>query len=292
MSRPLEPIPVDLQGRSAVVTGATSGIGKEAAYALARLGATVVVVGRTEDKARTAADELEARGVPRARLETAGADFSSVAAVTRLADELAARYPELDVLLNNAGCYPSARVMTPEGLEESWATNVLSYEVMTTRLLGPVKAARGRIVYVASTRAGDLDASDLEWSRRRFSGVGAYSQSKQANRMLAWAWSRRLAGSGVTIQVAHPGGVATNIAGRQTGLYGWLARLVFKTQRTPTMGADVLVWLAASPELEGRAVGLFKDRREIPCRFAADVAASEALWTLCQEQIGQALGAQ
>ncbi|HUQ04589.1 MAG TPA: SDR family NAD(P)-dependent oxidoreductase [Kofleriaceae bacterium] len=275
----------DLGGKVAVVTGATSGIGKEAAWELARMGARVTLVGRTRDKAKAALEELVERGATREKLAYAAADLGRTGAVRGLADELASLHPKLDILLNNAGCYPAARVMTPDDFEESWATNTLAYEILTSRLHPNVAAAGGRIVYVGSTQAGDLDETDLAWGRRRWNGVRAYRQTKQANRMLAWAWARRLEGSGATINVAHPGGVNTNIPGRQPGLYGALAKVVFATQRTPAHGADVLVWLCASPELEGKSGGFYKDRRELECAWKADVEASERLWELCQRQI-------
>lgn len=284
-SKPLTPIPVDLTGKRAIVTGATAGIGKEAAFGLARLGATVTLVGRSEAKVDAVRRELAGRGIPAERLDTGVADLGRVAAVRALAADLAAKHERIDVLLNNAGCYPGARVITSEGFEESWATNVLAYEVLTTALHPAVARAKGRIVLVASTRAGGLFEDDLAWEHRRWNGVSAYEQSKQANRMLGWAWAKRLEGTGATINVAHPGGVATNIAHRQTGLWGVLARLAFRTQRTPEMGADTLVWLAASAEVEGKSGGFYKDRRLIPCHYREDVPRLEALWARCQAQI-------
>ncbi len=291
MSRPLEPIPIDLTGKVCVVTGATAGIGKEAAWGLARLGAHVVMVGRNAARASAAREELIARGAAAERLSVATADLACVRAVAALADELARSHPRIDVLLNNAGCYPGERVLTPEGFEECWATNVLAYEVLTSRLLAQLEAAKGRVVLVASTRAGDLDEGDLDFTRRRWSGVTAYGQSKQANRMLGWAWARRLAGTGVTVNVAHPGGVATNIAGRQTGVWGVLARLAFRTQRTPERGADTLLWLAASAEVRDETGGFYKDRKRIPCRWRDEIAACDALLQRCQLQIDGVLGA-
>jgi NAD(P)-dependent dehydrogenase (short-subunit alcohol dehydrogenase family) len=287
MSAPLDPIDADLSSKRVIVTGATAGIGKEAAWGLAKLGAEVVLVGRNAAKLEATRDELVARGATRDKLAAATAELSSVASVHRLADELLERYGRIDALLNNAGCYPDARRITPEGHEEAWATNVLAYEVLTTRLVDRLAEARGRIVLVASTKAGQLDMHDLDFSRRRFGGVAAYEQSKQANRMLAWAWQRKLAGRGLTINVAHPGGVATSIANRQKGLWGAIVRLAFKTQRTPEMGADTLVWLVASPELEGKSGGFYKDRRAIPCKWRGEVAAQDALWQRCQEQIAR-----
>jgi len=286
MSRPLQPIPVDLRGRAAVVTGASAGIGWQAALALAGLGADVTVVARSPARATATIDALVAAGADRARLRGEAADLGLVGEVRALAARLAAAHPRLDVLLNNAGCYPAARVITAEGLEEAWATNVLAYEALTTALHPAVIAARGRIVYVGSTRAGRLDIDDLTFARRRWNGIHAYEQSKQANRMLAWAWARRLDGTGATINVAHPGGVRTNIAHRQTGLWGVLSRLAFLTQRSPRRGADTLVWLAASPEVAGASGGFYKDRRAIRCAWRDDHAAQEALWTRCQGQVG------
>jgi len=283
--RVMPPIPADLSGKVAVVTGATAGIGKEAAYGLAKLGARVVMCGRTPAKLEATIAELEARGAARDRFETGIADLALVPSARALAVELASRHAGLDILLNNAGCYPAARTITPDGHEEAWATNVLAYEALTTGLLPSLRAARGRIVYVASTRAGNLDLDDLDFRRRRWTGLRAYEQSKQANRLLAWAWDRRLAGTGVTINVAHPGGVATSIAGRQTGLYGALARLAFRTQRTPTHGADTPLWLAASPDLADRSGAFYKDRLSIPCRWQPEISLCEALWRRTQQQL-------
>lgn len=288
MSRPLEPIPVDLTGRLMIVTGATAGIGHEAALALAGLGATVVVVGRTAAKAAAAIDALVARSAARDRLSPEHADLGSLAEVKALAARLAAAHPRIDALVNNAGCYPGQRVITADGLEEAWVTNVLAYEALTTALHPAVVAARGRIVYTASTMAGDLDVDDLDWSRRGWNGIKAYRQSKQANRMLAWTWARRLDGTGATINVAHPGGVRTNIAHRQRGLWGVLNRLAFLTQRSPRLGGDVLVWLAASREVAGASGGFYKDRHRLPCPWHGDVDAQERLWALCQRQLAAA----
>ncbi len=288
MSRPLAPLGVDLTGRSIVVTGATAGIGHEAALALATAGASVTVVGRSRASADAAIAALVARGAAADRLTPEHADLGKLDEVGALADRLAARLPRLDVLLNNAGCYPAARVLGAGGLEESWVTNVLAYERLTTGLRAAVVAARGRIVYVGSTMAGDLEVDDLAWQRRPWNGIKAYRQSKQANRMLAWAWARRLDGTGATINVAHPGGVRTNIAHRQRGLWGALNRLVFLTQRSPRRGADTLVWLAGSDEVAGQSAGFYKDRASIPCQWRADVAAQERLWALCQAQLAGA----
>jgi NAD(P)-dependent dehydrogenase (short-subunit alcohol dehydrogenase family) len=285
LSEPMSSIDADLSGRVAVVTGATAGIGFEVAHGLAQLGARVVVVGRNEERAGTARDQLIARGNPAAALEIATADLSSLQQVARLGTELADRFPRLDILVNNAGCYPAGRVITAEGFEESWATNVLAYDLLTTRLQEPVRRAQGRVIFVSSSLAGGLDLDDLRWDRRRWSGVGAYKQSKQADRMLAWSWERRLAGSGVTVNVAHPDGTATNIAGRQRGLWGVLARLAFKRLRSPAEGADTPLWLAASPQLDGSGGGFYVNRSPLDCEWRPDVDACDHLHKVTQEQL-------
>jgi NAD(P)-dependent dehydrogenase (short-subunit alcohol dehydrogenase family) len=281
----MSPIEADLHGRVAVVTGSTAGIGVETAFELARLGATVVIVARSSDRAAQARAALVARGVPEDRLQTGIADLSSVLQVARLGAELRERFPRLDILVNNAGCYPAGRVITPEGFEESWATNVLAYDALTTQLEEPLRRAQGRLVFVASSMAGGLDFDDLRWQRRWWSGARAYMASKQADRMLGWAWERRLEGSGVAVNVAHPDGTATSIADRQRGLWGMIARAAFRTQRTPAEGADTSVWLAAAPETAASTGGFYVRREPIGCKYRADPDACDHLHELTQEQI-------
>jgi NAD(P)-dependent dehydrogenase (short-subunit alcohol dehydrogenase family) len=284
---PLAPIPVNLAGRTAIVTGATSGIGFETARGLGALGADVVMVGRTHAKAASARHALIREGVPAERLTTAEADLCRPQQVAALGRELADRYPRIDVLVNNAAIYPAERVITPEGFEECWATNVLAYEILTTVLQDPLRAAGGRLVNVSSRApmAGGLDTQDLFYERRRWSGVAAYKQSKQAIRMLSWAWDRRLSPDGVTVNVAHPDGTSTNIAGRQRGLWGVLIRSIFRTQRSPAEGADTSIWLAASPAMDGRTAGFYVDRGELDCEYRDDIEGGEHLWKYVQEQI-------
>jgi NAD(P)-dependent dehydrogenase (short-subunit alcohol dehydrogenase family) len=284
-STPLAPIEVDLTGRTAVVSGATAGIGLEVAHGLAALGGTVVMLGRSAESALRGRQQLLERGVDPALLRTEHADLARLPQVRELGKRLAEAYPRVDALVNNAGCYPGELILTPEGLEESWATNVLSYEVLATALLPSLTAAGGRIVDVASTLAGHLDTDDLLWARRPWRGQRAYQQSKQANRMLAWAWDRRLRGTGVTINVAHPDGTATNIAHRQKGLFGLAARLAFRTQRPPAEGADTVLWLAAAPELAGHSGGFYWRRQTIECGWQGDVEGCDRLWELTRQQI-------
>jgi NAD(P)-dependent dehydrogenase (short-subunit alcohol dehydrogenase family) len=284
-SVPLSPLPVDLTGKTAVVTGATAGIGREVAAGLAGLGAHVIMVARSAQRAEQSRAELIAAGASSDRLEPAAADLSRPGEVASLARGIAIAHPRIDILVNNAACYPAERLITADGFEESWATNVLAYEVFTTTLQPALAEGRGRVVYVSSSMAGGLDTHDLLWERRRWSGLKAYKLSKQANRMLAWAWQGRLAAAGVAINVAHPDGTATNIAGRQRGLWGAIARLAFRTQRPPAEGADTPLWLAASPDTAGHIGGFYVHRSPLDCAYQRDPAANEALWALTQRHI-------
>jgi NAD(P)-dependent dehydrogenase (short-subunit alcohol dehydrogenase family) len=138
-------------------------------------------------------------------------------------------------------------------------------------------------VNVASQLAGDLDLSDVQFERRPWSGRAAYAQSKQADRMITWALARRLAGTGVSANAMHPGFVATEIFGKGGGLVSLFASLYATLRgRRPEEGADTVVWLAASPDVEGRSGLFWIDRQERRCRFR-DEPAEEALWSLCRD---------
>jgi len=274
-----------LAGRTCVVTGASAGIGRATSLALARRGARVVMVVRNPAKGEQARREIvSASGNGEVELELA--DLARQGSIRAFARTLAQRHPTLDVLVNNAGIWSERRRMSPEGVELTWATNVLGYFLTTLLLLPPLSASGdARIVNVASRLAGGLDLDDLEFERRDYSGRDAYAQSKQANRMLTWALARRLEGSGVTANAVHPGFVSTEIFGKGGGLAGLGLSLYAKLRaRKPAEGADTVAWLAADPEVEGRSGLFWVDRQEHPCRFR-DEATEEALWRRCEAMI-------
>ncbi len=277
-----EPVSADLTGKTCLVTGASAGIGKATARALAGLGARVILAVRNPEKGEAARREiLEATGNP--RLELARVDLASQRSIRTFARELAARVPKLDVLVNNAGVWRTRWQAGPDGIELTWATNVLGY-FLTTELLLPLltAAGRARIVNVASELAFGLDLRDVQYLRRRYAGRPAYAQSKQADRMLTWACARRLAASGVTANALHPGFVASEIFAKGGGLLGLAASIYSKLGAlSPDAGADTAVYLAASPDVEGRSGVFWEKREERPCRFR-DQPQEEALWRLCQ----------
>jgi NAD(P)-dependent dehydrogenase (short-subunit alcohol dehydrogenase family) len=266
------------------VTGASAGIGLAAARELARRGGRVVMAVRDPAKGeRVLRAVVEASG---GEAELAVVDVASRESVRAFARDLAARHPTLDVLVNNAGTWSERRRVGPDGIELVWATNVLGYFHVTELLLPLLRAAgTARVVNVASQLAGGLDLSDVQYERRPWSGRAAYAQSKQADRMLTWALARRLSGTGVTANAMHPGLVATEIFGKGGGPISLAASVYSKLRgRRPEEGADTVVWLAASPQVEGRSGLFWIDRQERQCRFR-DETAEEALWALCRRMV-------
>jgi retinol dehydrogenase-12/retinol dehydrogenase-13 len=279
-------IRADLSGKTCLVTGASAGIGLATARALAGLGARVVMAVRSPEKgerARRAVTRATAREV-----ELAVVDVASRASIQAFARDVERRCPRLDVLVNNAGMWSERRRTSPDGIELVWATNVLGYYLVTELLLPLLReAGRARVVNVASEFAGELDLSDVQFERRPWSGLAAYKQSKQADRMLTWALARRLAGKGVSANAMHPGFVATEIFGKGGGLASLGASACSKLfGLRPGAGADTAVWLAASPEVEGASGRFWVSRRARPCRFR-DEAGEEALFALCREMTGR-----
>jgi NAD(P)-dependent dehydrogenase (short-subunit alcohol dehydrogenase family) len=271
-------------GKTCLVTGASAGIGLAAARELARLGGRVVMAVRDPAKGeRVLRAVVEASG---GEAELAVVDVASRESVRAFARDLAARHPTLDVLVNNAGTWSERRRVGPDGIELVWATNVLGYFHVTELLLPLLRAAgTARVVNVASQLAGGLDLSDVQYERRPWSGRAAYAQSKQADRMLTWALARRLSGTGVTANAMHPGLVATEIFGKGGGPISLAASVYSKLRgRRPEEGADTVVWLAASPQVEGRSGLFWIDRQERQCRFR-DETAEEALWALCRRMV-------
>lgn len=272
-----------LHGRTCLVTGATSGMGAIAALELARLGATVIVAGRS---ARKCAARAEAIGRETgARVETAVADLESLAQVRSMARDVARRFERLDVLVNNAGTRLRDRKTTVDGLEKTFAVNYLSHFLLTNLLLERLRASpSARIVNVASDAhaLGKIELDNLQ-GERHYTQIDAYARSKLALVMFAYELSRRLRGRPVTANAVHPGIVATNFGDENGFVGGWLrVRLRNLTKRswlTPEEGARNLVHAASSPDLEG-VTGRYLDQgRDVPSSPASyDEAVARRLW--------------
>jgi len=270
---------MSVRGKVVLVTGPTAGIGREIARALAGQGAELVLGCRDLERGRRTADEL--RAVPGAGgVAVMHVDTSSPRSIRDFAKAFRAARPHLDVLVNNAGISQGERKTSVDGLELTFATNVLGYFLLTNELLPVLRAsAPARIVNVASAFASDLDLDDLQFERRAYDGMKAYAQSKACNRLWTWALARRLAGTRVTANAMTPGFVPGTELSRDMPPS---IRAMFSTRggRTPTEGADTAVWLATSPDLDGVTGKFFADRHERPCELRND-ADEERLWSLC-----------
>ncbi len=277
--------PQDLTGRTCIVTGANSGIGKAIARGLARHGATVVMACRSKERGEAALEELR-EDTRSEHLVLRLVDLSEQSSIRDFASQFLHEFEALHVLVNNAGIYPAERRLTSDGIEQTWVTNVLAYYLLTDLLEERLRAsAPARVVNVASTKAGQLDLDDLEFESRRFGGIAAYEQSKQANRMLSWVRAEKLQGSGVTVNVAHPGAVATGIARHQTGLWGAMARIAFRLAgRSEQTGADTALWLATNPDL-AKTSGKFWAKRSELKRIFYDAEQQSELQRRCAAMI-------
>ncbi len=252
--------PQALRGRTVVLTGGTSGIGRAAAGQLVDLGANLVLVGRNRLKTEQVARSLRARGGAGCIL-TEIADLSLMKDIQALAVRIAARCPTVNVLINNAGALFNTRQLTAEGLEKTLATDLLGPFLLSRLLLPNLAAGRpSRIVNVSSggmyTRKIDLD--NLDSAKGAYNGAEAYARAKRGLVMLTAGWGALLAESGIRVHAMHPGWVDT--PGLQTSLTAFHQRMG-SWLRTPEEGADTITWLAASEEA-GRTTGLFwRDRR-------------------------------
>lgn len=280
-----------MAGKVCLVTGATSGIGEETALGLARLGATVVVAGRSAARCAATVDRI-GRQTGNSSVEFLLADLSSQKEVHNLAAEFKSRHDRLDVLVNNAGAIVLSRRKSVDGLELTFALNHLSYFVLTDLLLDVlVSSAPARIVNVSSSshRRTQINFDDLQ-KQRRYTGFRAYAQSKLANVLFTYELARRLEGTGVTANALHPGLVATNFLTNNGRLGHFLAFFMRIRGMSSAKGARTSIYLASSDEVEGVS-GLYfekeKSVRSAPASY--DQAAAARLWEISAELTGVGL---
>jgi NAD(P)-dependent dehydrogenase (short-subunit alcohol dehydrogenase family) len=277
-----------MKGKRVIVTGPTSGVGKEIALQLAELGAEVILACRNVQKGKKVAEEIDRRtGSTNAAVMEL--DTSSQDSIRKFAREFLHKYDRLDVLINNAGGNRGIlpKVNSVDGIELTFATNVLGYFLLTQELLDLLKkSAPSRIINVASQFASDLDLDDLQFERRKFESFRAYAQSKACDRMLTWALARRSEGTGVTANAMTPGLIT------ETKLYRHAEPELIKrlTQysggRTSAQGADTAVWLASDPKLQNVSGKFFEDREEQECVFR-NKKNEEKLWRICEELLNK-----
>jgi NAD(P)-dependent dehydrogenase (short-subunit alcohol dehydrogenase family) len=277
-----------MDGKVAVVTGATQGIGLESAVGLARLGARVLMVGRDQARGQAALADVKARSSSD-KVELLLADLSSLAEVRKLAAEVKSRTQKLDVLLNNAGAIHQSRKLSADGFEMTFAVNHLSYFLLTNLLLDLLKqSAPSRIVSVASDahRGMSLDFDDLQ-SEKSYRSIVVYGKSKLANILFTYELARRLEGTKVTANCLHPGVIASGFGKNDPGIFKFLLKLGAPFLMSPEKGARTQVYLASSPEVEGVSGRYFKDRKPIDSsRASRDSTSQRRLWDLSEEMTG------
>jgi len=271
---------VSLEGKVCVITGATSGIGEVAARELARLGARLVLVARDEARGKATLARLRA-AAPAAAHRVHNAELSRLSEMKRVAAEIAAAEPRVDLLVNNAGALFTARQVSEDGLEMHLAVNHVAYFVLTQALRERLLAAApARIVSTASAAhyGARLDLDDLQFTRG-YSGFQAYQRSKLYNVMWTRELARRFAGTGVTANCFHPGFVATRYGDNAGGLLSYGVRVAKLFAISAEKGARTLIYLATSPDVANVTGGYFtRCRLTQPSRDAENDAAARRLW--------------
>jgi retinol dehydrogenase 12 len=271
-----------------IVTGGTSGIGKAAATALAGMGATVVLVGRDRGRTEAAAAEIGAvsSSPPKAEI----ADLASMEQVRGLAGRLAS-LERIDVLINNAGLVLRQRRVTTDGFEHVFAVNHLAPFLLTNLLLPNLTAsAPARVITVTSHAhtAARLDLGDLNLERG-WDSWRSYANSKLANILFTRELARRLEGTGVTANCAHPGVVRTRFGHDASPLLKAGITIARPFMLSPQRGADTIVYLASSPEVAGHTGGYYvKRKRREPSAAAHDDTAARELWEISEDLSGLA----
>ncbi len=281
-----------MQGKTIVITGGTSGIGEVAALKLAAMGARIVLIARSKSRSEATIARLE-KAAPGLAHKVHYADLSRLAEMKRVATQIAASEPRIDVLINNAGALFNSRRVTRDGLEYTFATNHVAYFVVTAllreRLLGSVPA---RIVNTASAahQSAKLDLDDLQ-SANNFLGFAAYGRSKLCNILFTRELARRLAGTGVTANCLHPGFVASRFGDESGGLLAPVVQIAKLFAISPQKGAETIVYLAASPQVARTSGEYFiRSQPARPTKTARDDRLARQLWDKTADLAGVTWG--
>lgn len=277
----------DLAGKTYVITGANSGIGKITARELARRGAHVIIASRSADKTLPVIDEIK-RETGNDKVEFVALDLADLASVRRCAEELLARNIPIHGLINNAGLAGS-RGLTKDGFELTFGTNHLGHYLLTRLLLDRIKeSGPARIVNVASDshyRARGFDWDALRTKTKSVTGYPEYETSKLANVLFTKELARQLEGTNVTTYALHPGVVATNVWRRVPGPLRWVMK---KFMITPEQGAQSTIKCATAPELANESGKYYdpKGNERRPSKVASDEALAKELWRKSAEWTG------
>lgn len=283
---------LSMQGQTALVTGANSGMGLATTIALAKLGAHVVMLCRSQERGEAALAEARRASGPDASIELMLGDLASLASIRAFAASFLAKHDVLDVLVNNAGVVTVTRQTTADGFEAMMGINHLGHFLLTHLLLDAiVRAPQGRIVNVSS---GAHKIGRIDWSNphlaRGFRVWTGYAQSKLANILFTRELAKRLAGTNATANSLHPGAVGTNIGvNRDTGFGKAVHALLRPFFLTPAQGADTAVFLASSPDVRTVSGEYFYRRKASPVSARAeDDERARQLWAWSEREVGLA----
>lgn len=276
---------MDIKDKICIITGATSGIGRETAKELAKKGAILVLPIRDSLKGDILKDEILEQ-VPDAQLDFMHCDLASFASIREFATAFKKKYNNLHVLINNAGIWETKKNLTSDGIEKNFAVNHLAPFLLTNLLLDTIKAsAPSRIVNVASDahKQGKINFSDLEFEKK-YSTLGSYAQSKLANILFTKKLSQKLKGTGVTTNCLHPGVVSTNLFDKMPKLLMGAMNLFMIS---PQKGAQTTLFLATSPQVEhvsGEYFAKSKSKKPAPQALRQDTA--DKLWEISEKYVG------
>jgi dehydrogenase/reductase SDR family member 12 len=278
-----------MDGKVVLVTGATSGLGLAAADGFARLGATVRLLARSEERGARARAAIATRS-GNSDVHVSLGDLSDLEAVRDFARRFTAETPRLDVLINNAGLLASERTLSVDGIELSFATNVLGPFLLTNLLLPLLEeSAPARIINVSSggMYTQRIRPDDLQTAQGEFDGAAVYARTKRAEVILTELWAKRLSGTGVVVHAMHPGWVDT--PGVQSSLPRFY-KITKRALRTPEQGADTIVWLGSATEPARSSGGFWHDRRQRPAYLLPCTKETpedrERLWAECERLSG------
>ena len=281
-----------MEGKTCLITGSTSGIGKEIVRGLAKMNATVVLVGRNKSRCEETVEEIR-RGTSSSSdtnndlISYIVADLSSQASIRRLARQFLATHSRLHVLVNNAGVFLPNRSTTVDGIEYTFAVNHLAPFLLTNLLFERVIAsAPSRIITTSSVahKGAHINFEDLQFEKRRYNGLKAYGQSKLANILFTKELSRRSEGTGVTSNCFHPGGVRTNLVRTSPWYYRLIWAIISPFLVSPRRGADTAIYLASSSEVKEISGRYYEKRKQVTLsKVADDNDAAIRLWRLSEE---------
>jgi NAD(P)-dependent dehydrogenase (short-subunit alcohol dehydrogenase family) len=282
-----------LDGKTCLITGSTSGIGKEIAIGLAKMKANVVLVGRNKAKCQATLEEIWRNAsidTNKNQVSYLLADLSSQASIRQLAKEFLYSYESLDILVNNAGVFLSRRFATVDGIEYTFAVNHLAPFLLTNLLFERIKASSpSRIITTSSVahRGARINFDNLQFEKGRYNGVEAYRQSKLANILFTKELALRLKGSGVTSNCFHPGGVRTNLVQSNPWYYRLIWAIIDPFLVSPKKGADTALYLASSSEVYNISGKYFVNRKPVGTSgLADDPDAATRLWKISEELTG------